>query len=273
MLKRVLTGAVILVLAIGAVLLRQVTVYSFDAFVAIIVGFSLYEVVKSLKAGGLNVNPAVPAVYFVAYLPLYLLMGWTGIAFAVLLAVVVALTCFTFSERQSLTDLLASVFTVIYPGVFLTAFSVINHGYLGITGIIFVFAVSMLTDTMAYFVGVLLGRHKLCPKISPKKTVEGLIGGLLGGIGGAALAYWLGGLAFGPVAPIPGIDQWLFYAIAGLLGAVVNTVGDLIASRIKRAVGIKDFGTVFPGHGGFMDRMDGLSCVALVLAIALEVIL
>lgn len=272
MLKRVLTGAVILVLAICAVLLRQVTVYSFDVFVGIMLAFSLYEVAKSLRAGGFNVNLAVPATYFVAFYPLQLVFGWTGVLFAVVLASVVALVSFTFSKTPDLKGTLASVFTVIYPGMFLTAFSVINHGYLGIMGIIFVFAVSMLTDTMAYFVGVLFGKHKLCPNISPKKTVEGLVGGLLGGIGGAILAYFLTGVLFGTVPQILGIDQWLFYAIAGLVGAIVNTVGDLVASRVKRAVGIKDFGAIFPGHGGFMDRMDGLSCVALVLAIALEVI-
>ena len=272
MLKRVLTGSVIFLLAVGAVVLRQVTIYSFDVFVGIILAFSLCEVARSLKAGGINVNIVVPATYFLAFYPLYLLFGWTGILFATMLAAIVALVCFTFSEKQNLTDTISSIFTVIYPGVFLTAFSVINHGYLGITGIIFVFAVSMLTDTMAYFVGVLFGRHKLCPKISPKKTVEGLIGGLIGGVGGAILTYWLSGPLFGAVPAIPGIDQWVFYAIAGLVGAVVNTVGDLVASRVKRAVGIKDFGTIFPGHGGFMDRIDGLCCVALVLAVALEVI-
>ena len=241
-------------------------------FVGIILAFSLVEIIKSLKAGGYNVNVAVPITYFVAYYPLYLLYGWTGIAYAVILATLVALVCFTFAEKQGISDMIASVFTVIYPGVFLTAFSAINHGYLGITGIVFVFVVSMLTDTMAYFVGVLFGKHKLCPKISPKKTVEGLIGGFIGGIGGAMLTYWICTALVGNVPAIPGIDQWVFYAIAGCIGAAVNTVGDLIASRIKRAVGIKDFGTIFPGHGGFMDRMDGLCCVALVLAIALEVI-
>lgn len=272
MLKRVITGAVILALVVGFVLLREVTVYAFDGLVALLIGFSCYELKKSFKAGGYSVSTLPLGVFLLSFFAFYYFWGITGILFSVAISAFTALTVFTFKPELKLGDLATTVLSLVYPGIFLGSFLVINHGVLGLVGIVLVFAVSMLTDTMAYFVGVLVGRHKLCPAISPKKTVEGLIGGLAGGVLGAIVTYLVFSTLI-PVAPvISGIDQWLFYGLVGLVGAVINTVGDLIASRIKRESGIKDFGSIFPGHGGILDRMDGLMCVAIFVAVIAEVI-
>ncbi len=103
-------------------------------------------------------------------------------------------------------------------------------------------------DTGAYFSGRLLGRHKLYPLISPKKTVEGLIGGVLAAVGVAFLVRWLfaAPLASGHVLAL------------GLLVGGVGTAGDLVASLIKRSVGAKDSSALIPGHGGVLDRFDGV---------------
>ena len=122
-------------------------------------------------------------------------------------------------------------------------------------------------DTFAYFTGVLFGKHKLIPDVSPKKTVEGAIGGLvfcvLAFVGYAMLYNHLWVAEGGDLLPI-----WLM-AIIGLVTAVVSMVGDLTMSLIKRHYGIKDYGKLLPGHGGFLDRFDSVIAVAVILAVFL----
>lgn len=103
-------------------------------------------------------------------------------------------------------------------------------------------------DTGAYFAGRALGRHKLHPKVSPKKTVEGAIGGLIASVGGGFLLVALLDL------PLPPWKTALF----SLFGGALAQLGDLGESLVKRACGVKDSGTILPGHGGMLDRVDGV---------------
>lgn len=115
------------------------------------------------------------------------------------------------------------------------------------------------SDTFALFAGMLFGRHKLAPVISPKKTVEGGIGGVIGGVVCLLVFTVL-------VNRFAGIR--LSYAAAAILGAagsVMGQVGDLSFSIIKRQTGIKDYGSIFPGHGGVLDRFDSVVFVAPVV--------
>ncbi len=114
-------------------------------------------------------------------------------------------------------------------------------------------AVTWIGDTLAYFCGKRWGRHKLSAVISPRKTVEGAVAGLIGSIGAGALVGWLV------------FDLWLGWpigagagAVGGLLIGPVAQIGDLAESLFKRAAGVKDSGTFFPGHGGILDRFDAL---------------
>ncbi|MDE5654702.1 MAG: phosphatidate cytidylyltransferase [Clostridia bacterium] len=134
-------------------------------------------------------------------------------------------------------------------------------------GIFLALLVPIMTDTMAYFVGVTCKGKKLCPNISPKKTISGAIGGLLGGIIGAMLVFVLFDVTglfvnFNNVGLLKISDNLLVsgfvYAIFGLIGGALSELGDLGASWIKRKAGIKDFGKLFPGHGGMMDRLDSI---------------
>jgi phosphatidate cytidylyltransferase len=104
------------------------------------------------------------------------------------------------------------------------------------------------TDTGAYTVGRAIGRRKLAPRLSPAKTVEGAIGGLITG----ALAAWLLAWVLGLDHPAPAL------LLLGAAAAVAGQAGDLAESLIKRSIGIKDMGTLFPGHGGMLDRLDSL---------------
>ena len=119
----------------------------------------------------------------------------------------------------------------------------------------------MLTDTFAYFVGITYSKikkgevKKLCPKLSPNKTVAGAIGGLVGGLVGAII---VASIFHSKIAFFDVKNPVLLFAFIGLIGAVVNQLGDLFESRIKRSLGIKDLGNIMPGHGGVMDRIDGI---------------
>lgn len=121
-----------------------------------------------------------------------------------------------------------------------------------------------IADTLAYFTGYLFGKHKLCPDISPKKTVEGAIGGV---VGTGAIALIVYGCVKGWGSPLALLGVFF----AAMLLAIVSIFGDLFASVLKRQFGVKDYGVIFPGHGGVMDRFDSTIPVALVLLMLLNV--
>ena len=119
-----------------------------------------------------------------------------------------------------------------------------------------IFIGAFLADTGAYFVGIFFGRHKLCPEISPKKTVEGAFGGVLGGV----VFYIVYGLILKYAFNFS--VRFASLALMGVIISVISEIGDLSASIIKRHYGIKDYGTLFPGHGGILDRCDSVIMVA-----------
>lgn len=110
------------------------------------------------------------------------------------------------------------------------------------------------SDIFAYFTGYFLGRHKMAPNLSPKKTIEGAVGGLIG----SSLLSGLFGFLFMR-------EMALVCLVLGLLGGAAGMAGDLTASMFKRKMGIKDYGTLIPGHGGIMDRFDSVVFVAPVV--------
>lgn len=121
-----------------------------------------------------------------------------------------------------------------------------------------------LTDSGAYFIGVFFGKHKLAPNISPKKTIEGAVGGLVTTV----IGYLLLGFGYSLYRGASGDSITVAYpvlAAGGLICAIAAILGDLFASVIKRQTGIKDYGHIFPGHGGVMDRFDSVLFVSPVI--------
>jgi phosphatidate cytidylyltransferase len=114
-------------------------------------------------------------------------------------------------------------------------------------------ALAFSSDTLAYFAGRGFGKHKLYEAVSPKKTVEGSIGGLFGGV---IAMVGMGHFWLAPQLPI------VHAVVLGVVGSVLGQLGDLVESMIKRTFGVKDSGNVLPGHGGMLDRVDGLLFVA-----------
>jgi len=139
----------------------------------------------------------------------------------------------------------------------------VNVAAFGLFALLLVFVVSMSSDTFAYCVGRILKGKKLAPKISPNKTITGAVGGLFGGMIGALVV----GLVMSTnEALVQFLTERIGYAVAvnlfivfiGLMGSVFTQLGDLYSSWLKRKNGIKDFGKWLPGHGGIMDRVDGI---------------
>lgn len=184
-----------------------------------------------------------------------------------ILYVVIALGHAVFARNSSGNDMMASILTLTYCGLllgfvinirFLEPFSDQDFVYFrGGRSFGYLYAIVFATDTFAYFIGSKFGRRKLCPEISLKKSVEGAIAGLIAGsIFGVAAVF-----LFKIARPV-GTKEVLFtilvsFFVSMLLSFAVQ-VGDLVASKIKRTYDVKDFGKIFPGHGGVLDRFDSL---------------
>lgn len=146
---------------------------------------------------------------------------------------------------------------VLYAGLPCLALLLLrNDPQHGLVAVIWCFAIVWAADILAYFAGRLIGGPKLAPSISPKKTWAGLGGA----IAGAALASWA-------VAHFAGYQSLLPLALLAALLAIVEQAGDLFESSLKRAHGVKDSGHLIPGHGGVLDRIDGLIAVVIVAVI------
>ncbi len=124
-----------------------------------------------------------------------------------------------------------------------------------------------VTDTFAYFCGRLFGRHKLIPSVSPNKTIEGSIGGIV------FCSAVCAGYGYVMSTQIEGMPHFAYFALMGFLVSIVSQIGDLIFSLIKRRYGIKDYGFVFPGHGGVLDRFDSIIATAPLILIVCEALM
>lgn len=141
---------------------------------------------------------------------------------------------------------------LIYGGMFFCFSGVINNDN-GIYYLLLLLNFSSVCDTGAYFTGVTIGKHKLCPKISPKKTVEGALGGIISSM----IVTVILSLCFSKPMLVP-ILLTIPFCILGM-------IGDLFASAIKRSVDLKDYGNLIPGHGGILDRVDSIIMIAPLL--------
>ncbi|WP_432665019.1 phosphatidate cytidylyltransferase [Wukongibacter baidiensis] len=174
---------------------------------------------------------------------------------AFVLVTVTTLLIFLFAKKTTYTDVAVTLLGFLYIP-YLLIHIILTADLKNGLFVWFIFIIAWCADTAAYFAGNFLGSKifgskKLFPEVSPKKTIEGFIGGVLGSV----LASFLFAYIF--------IPEFIFHSIVlGFLGSIISQGGDLVASRIKRAVGIKDFGNIMPGHGGILDRFDSILLVA-----------
>ena len=192
----------------------------------------------------------------------YLKLGFMGVVYYTLVIFSLGATLAVF-RNLPLDGLVRFAFILIYPGLTLSSLFFINNSLLASLGLALVFCVSMFTDVFALVFGLLFGKHKLAPAISPKKTIEGAVGGVFGGILGALVVFMIFEV-FGLLQM--GFFTWglrksytiLSYSLIAVFGSCLTQIGDLVASLIKRNLGVKDFSKLLGNHGGMLDRFDGI---------------
>lgn len=249
--KRVISALVALPLLFLAVLLSLKVFY---IAVFIITAIGLYEYFSAANKGNIKPMKNTGIIFGLVLLFLIISQNTQNIIIpAITLSVLIFLSVPIFDRRYSFIGAGITIIGVLYvPLLF---------GYLcllraipdkGVYLIWFVFIVSWISDTFAYFTGRLFGKTKLCPEVSPKKTVEGAIGGIIFSI----IVCVIYGIILNSHALIN--MPLIHLVVMGALGSIVSMLGDLAASSIKRNVGIKDYGNIMPGHGGVLDRFDSI---------------
>ena len=290
MLKRTVTAISLIALLCGVLAASYFVDRAFiDIFIWILLAIALREMYFCFQSAGYRVMRLPLAFYMLTAYPVtYVLQefvggyaGYAGIAVCLAASAIFALVQFTFSnpERMQLKDLLATLFVLVYPAFFISLAWMLTAKYVAVYSVLFAVFLPVGADTFAYWFGSMIGGKKLCPSISPKKTVAGFFGGIIGGMTVAAVFYLVFEYAAAlPAAPADGLVYvpfpdavWksvLVYLAIGFVGALAGQLGDLAASRIKRALGVKDFGRIFPGHGGVMARFDSITAGITVLTVA-----
>lgn len=266
MLKRAVTAIILVGYAFAMLYLGTAVHYGFlDALLMSFAFVGTYEMYHTFRKSEYKNSWGAPLLLCVAIYPLWYFLGYKGILIALSLSICLALAVFTFKAEMELKDLLATIFSLIYPMALVSlAFALSREFPCGGTfAISFAIFLPVFSDTFAYLVGSTLGKRKLCPSISPKKTVAGAIGGLLGSVLCAVTFFLLFDLyAVIPVGYVSFSDsvavRAVVFVVLGIVGGVLAEIGDLAASRIKRTINIKDFGNIFPGHGGVLDRLDSI---------------
>ncbi|MGI6004056.1 MAG: phosphatidate cytidylyltransferase [Christensenellales bacterium] len=247
--KRLLTGIVLLTVMVFAVI--YVPVFYAVCLVAMLLG--QYEMGFALRKNGYKIAWPILAAFSLSLLPAVVWLPIWALPLAFMLAVACILFLPVLSEKFTLQDVMANCFILCYPTMSIILWLIINTlgGALRVNMMVCIFLFSCVNDAFAFYTGSLFGKHKLAERISPKKTVEGVIGGWLATVAVASIYYLF------IRAHMPQIDI-LHYLIMATIAGIVTPLGDLAASSIKRSLDIKDFGHLFPGHGGVLDRIDGI---------------
>lgn len=212
---------------------------------------AIYEITKLLQENKIISYEAIVnyilaiVMFFAGYF-----FDTTSIGLVLLLYVSINFILYVTIQNITLTRLSQALFVGLYVVLFMYHMIMLNNTkYIWL-----VYIIAFGTDTFAYFVGVFFGKHKLCPHVSPKKTVEGAIGGVLGCTIITVIYF-----------KVLGINNILYTIIFSMFVSAFSIIGDLLASKIKREHGIKDYGNFLPGHGGILDRFDSLLFVAPVV--------
>ncbi len=234
----------------------------FAGLVGVAVLFGIREIVRAFSARGINISAISLAIGAMGLTYATWNGGASGLAVATAIAIpVLLIQLLSKGPEGFVQSATATVFSLLYLpflGGFLILLAKPSTGLERV--MTFVVLVSC-NDTFAYIVGVLFGKHLLAPTISPKKSWEGLIGSLVFTPAGGALAFYF----------IMDMDWWIG-AVVGLMIVFTATCGDLIESAMKRDLQLKDMGSMLPGHGGMLDRLDSVLISAPALWLALELV-
>ena len=267
---RVITGVVALCVLIPILIFSNT--FLFDAGLAICCILSVFEMLKcvgTIKKLWISVPMLVISpLLILSVRPLKGMMegfSFTQVTLPVLLcAMLYLLAVMVFSKNKiTIEDIAVSGFMAAYITAAFASILFLRDTTGGAYTYLLVFIGAWVTDIFAYFCGMLFGKHKLIPEVSPKKTVEGSIGGTLF----CGVSFILYGILIDHFVEHATRTSLLVLFAYGIIVAIVSQIGDLCMSAIKRHYGIKDFGKIFPGHGGMLDRFDSILAVALVLLV------
>ena len=265
MLTRVLTGIVALCVLIPVLIFSATPVLPIGlAVVAVICLYEIFKCTGFEKKAAIVIPPylfALVSPFLLRYLENRITFALIAFIVAVLyLLYLFALIVWSHGKLPFGNVLTLYALTVYIMASLLSILYIRDFNASGKYIYLLIFIGAWVTDTFAYFTGVFFGKHKLIEDVSPKKTIEGSIGGILFCAAGCAALGVVADLFFEQNANI------LFLAISGVILSVVSQIGDLIMSVVKRHYGIKDYGRIFPGHGGMLDRFDSILAVSLGLS-------
>ena len=264
--QRIITGVLLTLFLVALIILPRVVM----AVVAILaVSFSVWEEFHALAQAGHRPVSWPTWTGLVVGLLLNSLTGMNVNYTITILGAVCAVTavCVLFREEPKLVDLsmsLLPVLTVLLPGLCLTVLSLEKQKAVQVVLMCMTFAIPLLGDTFALFGGRAIGGPKLCPAVSPNKTIAGAVAGLLGSVVASFLIMGISCI-FCNEETLALLPAWYEYLYLGLLGGAIGQIGDLFASLVKRHSGIKDFSSLFPGHGGMLDRIDSVLFMAVLI--------
>lgn len=267
---RLISSIVLVVLALAVILQGGYLL----AAVLLFLSLTAYrELMKACKLSPEGKPDALVMTGYVGIAAYYLVMVFSERELYLFLAVIMILIAFmvlyvlTF-PRYRAEQIMCALFNVVYAPVMLSCIYLVRSLPYGVYSVWMIFISSWICDTCAYAVGMLIGRHKMTPKLSPKKSIEGAVGGIAGSaVVGALYGYFV----VEPVITEQNVT-WAFVLISAV-GAVISQIGDLAASAIKRNHEIKDYGRLIPGHGGVMDRFDSVIFTAPMIYLLVLVLI
>ncbi len=258
MLKRIITSIVALIVFFAVVFSGVIPLL---AAVGIVILAMLYEVY-----GAVTKSVPVKVCGYICSLLLMVAFFFNQAGFGVVEALIVTMLFAVFLHgRIDYRELFGAALITIYITLFMGYIPLLRIRN-GLAAMALIFIIAWGSDTAAYFCGTFLGKHKLIPRVSPKKTVEGSVGAVICVALFCLLYVFIVdkcGRSFG--SGTIGAAEYIMAPALGIIASALSQLGDLAASVIKRDTGIKDFGKIFPGHGGFMDRFDSVILIAPVV--------
>jgi phosphatidate cytidylyltransferase len=252
--ERTISSVIIVICALASILPGGI-VLATVLFIISVIGFlELTKACKVRETKNLNaleiLGVAIIAIYYVV---MYFTQDTTYMVMIIVMALIAVMFVYVFGfPKFHANQVMDTYFSLIYCPIMLSFIFLTRQLENGIYLVWMIFISSWISDTCAYAVGVMIGKHKLAPVLSPKKSIEGSVGGILG-------VVIVGGIFGAYLDNVLGLkDFTIILAIVGGVGSVISQVGDLAASAIKRNHDIKDYGKLIPGHGGIMDRFDSV---------------
>ncbi|GFZ29641.1 phosphatidate cytidylyltransferase [Clostridium zeae] len=255
---------------LGALIIAPILIFIFlggvylKYFTILISMIGMYEFYKTMKVK--DFNPIWPVGYALLICYYFINADIEKLVYLLIIALIILFCIPVINTKYTFIDVSLTILGFLYVGVFFSFIYLINTMPNGKFLVWLIFLASWLCDTVAYYTGKYLGKRKLCPKVSPKKTIAGSIGGLVGStLALSVYGYFINSF----IHNIP----FYHYIIIGILCGVFCQFGDLIASSIKRYVGIKDYSNLIPGHGGILDRFDSILFASTIIYMYLHLVL